>query len=612
MMRNTDNMNRLVYWFGFISFAWVLFAPTAKAQGTYTANSCNYSDVNAVINGPTHVAVNGDTIIVPPGTCAWTSTLTINVAITLQGAGAVSSTSWNGTTTSTTGTDQTTITEDENGKATISLFTTLGNPATRITGIFFSQPTGVKTTTGQLSINGTATNVRIDHCHFLSVSGDKAITVNGSVVGVADHMFFDAPVAVTFDVAFYNGAGWNGGIDPNAYGDPSWADGANFGTSKFFYVEDSYFNGGGSGDCYQGGRGVVRYSTFVNNGGGYGHGTSSGGGRSCRAEEFYMLNFSYSPSHAGAIGHLNGGEMLAWGITASGVNNIVGIAMERILQNEGLNTEEMPAPPNAWGYCGTTYGTGTARTTSGSTAVTGTGFSTSWPTPFNIIIPGAKCTGAYGHLGDTCAVSSVASSTSLTLAANAGASVSSVTYTVGSPWDGGATAHGYPCLDGPGRGKGDLLNGLNFTNRLNMATSTMAWPNQVLSPIYAWDNTYTPPGTGGQGIVVDSTGTLAANRDFYQQCGPYGQSGTCDGSVGVGQGLYSAIPSTCTAGTDLKTGRSAPGVGYWATDQNTLYVCTATNTWTAYYKPYTYPHPLTSGATTRNVNPPTGLAATVQ
>ena len=28
----------------------------------------------------------------------------------------------------------------------------------------------------------------------------------------------------------------------------------------------------------------------------------------------------------------------------------------------------------------------------------------------------------------------------------------------------------------------------------------------------------------------------------------------------------------------------------------TLYKCTATNTWTSYYTPYTYPHPLAGGA----------------
>jgi hypothetical protein len=81
-----------------------------------------------------------------------------------------------------------------------------------------------------------------------------------------------------------------------------------------------------------------------------------------------------------------------------------------------------------------------------------------------------------------------------------------------------------------------------------------------------------------------------------------------------------------TAGRDVITNSTTPGVtagplaslpetcvehqGYWATDQSTtdltgmvgknpatpisgtLYKCTATNTWTLYYTPYTYPHPL--------------------
>jgi len=74
---------------------------------------------------------------------------------------------------------------------------------------------------------------------------------------------------------------------------------------------------------------------------------------------------------------------------------------------------------------------------------------------------------------------------------------------------------------------------------------------------------------------------------------------TFDGTTGVGCGTRAQRPGTCTA-----------GVAYWETDQScstltdytgaspttpiagTLYKCTATNTWTAYYTPYTYPHPL--------------------
>ena len=45
-------------------------------------------------------------------------------------------------------------------------------------------------------------------------------------------------------------------------------------------------------------------------------------------------------------------------------------------------------------------------------------------------------------------------------------------------------------------------------------------------------------------------------------------------------GLLADRPATCTT-----------GVGYWATDTETLYTATSTNTWGTYYTPYTYPHP---------------------
>lgn len=82
-------------------------------------------------------------------------------------------------------------------------------------------------------------------------------------------------------------------------------------------------------------------------------------------------------------------------------------------------------------------------------------------------------------------------------------------------------------------------------------------------------------------------------------CGKYGAA-DCTAS-GVGCGTLAAMQAieTCTT-----------GVGYWATDQScydltgmvganpttpisgTLYKCTSTDTWEAYYTPYTYPHPL--------------------
>jgi hypothetical protein len=168
-----------------------------------------------------------------------------------------------------------------------------------------------------------------------------------------------------------------------------------------------------------------------------------------------------------------------------------------------------------------------------------------------------------------------------------------------SAWDGNTNSSGYPCLDSPARGAGDLLSG-NFPNVINTRTGSIAWPAQVRSPVYLWDNTYTPYGSAG---LISADSMFRDNNDYYQQAASF------NGTTGVGQGLLSARPSTCTAGP----GGNTPGVGYWATDQNKLYVCTATNTWTTYYSPYTYPHPLTAGAQGGTPVPaqPTNLVTTV-
>jgi len=131
-------------------------------------------------------------------------------------------------------------------------------------------------------------------------------------------------------------------------------------------------------------------------------------------------------------------------------------------------------------------------------------------------------------------------------------------------------------LDQPGRGKGDLL-----TDKDPVATSS--WPHQALEPVYAWGNTYNK---SRQLDVGSGYPKIQENRDYYNQKNPF------DGTAGVGVGPLASRPKTCSA-----------GVAYWATDQGEwdsthegpdgqLYGCTAPNTWSFYYKPYTYPHPL--------------------
>jgi hypothetical protein len=128
--------------------------------------------------------------------------------------------------------------------------------------------------------------------------------------------------------------------------------------------------------------------------------------------------------------------------------------------------------------------------------------------------------------------------------------------------------------------------------------------------VYVWANTFTPAGYSTTPIVAGATMTQA-NRDYFQQFGPNGESGTFNGTKGVGTGTL--LPTNPSAYTNAPNCSNAtyPGPGYWHTPSQTLYVCTALNTWTAYYTPYTYPHPLTGGGggTATVPHAPTSLQA---
>src|SRR5262249_27004183 len=99
---------------------------------------------------------------------------------------------------------------------------------------------------------------------------------------------------------------------------------------------------------------------------------------------------------------------------------------------------------------------------------------------------------------------------------------------------------------------------------------------------------------------------IVSNRDYYNAVSASAQTSATspfNGSTGMGFGTVAKRPATCTH-TTAPNGENTGGVGYFATDQNTLYRCSATNTCTAWTLPYTYPHPLQGGG-----GLPTGLAS---
>jgi hypothetical protein len=547
-----------------------MFSRPAAAQTTLNLSDCSQSSLqtewNAMSSGA-YVLVFSS--CAAGGTGTWTTGLSLSVpanvtSVTIEGATTVSCTGTAGTSSyDCTATDNTVI-EDAYQSTLPILVINAGNATVRVTGLTIEggnvgSSSNIKYNPASVVIESSGSStLRIDDNHWNhntyspSLSQGNWIDFQGCGRGVADHNVLDAgnqtDVANVFKVE-------NNCDDNIGYGDGSFFTATNFGSSDFFFIESNQFNGGSPVDCSSGSRVVYRYNTinntflaFVQHGTLYG---TTGNNRGCRAEEVYHNYIEGgNSSPAFTVGEVRNATGLVWGnIVASGFSDFFQAFVDRSCGSAGASCAlgngggDLPTP-DGWGLCGT------------------------------------------GPNG------------------------------TGSNWDGNtSTVTGYPCLDGFGRGYDvQHLNGQQFipgssTGRLNSATGTIAWPQQYLEPWYLWDNQFTD--AYGTACNYDSCGNfflnytpavISTNRDVYLD------NPTFNGTSGTGWGVLSSRPTTCTpgqGGTFYVSPTGSYGVGYFATDTNTLYVCTATNTWTAIYTPYTYPHPLVTGGGGSTLNPPT-------
>jgi hypothetical protein len=286
--------------------------PTSSEAATHNLASCMSADIQANISDPS--TVDGDVIVLPPGSCTWNSNVTIpdTKGITLQGAGS----------------NQTIVTLG--GNRLLLQTSSLRSPV-RITGVTF-----IKTnTTSAIRIVGTARNWRIDHNVFdgggftsghIIELGDGTPNTDAFTYGVIDHNEFTAYGIRGIFIQ------WNrtyGGLDGTTPGNWIWSQPPERGTAQAVYIENNVFNNanGQNGqlvDARWGAKYVLRYNTIFNawisthsgctNHGRnplwveiYGNTESSNGNRPFRAIELRSVsgvvwNNTIGPDHPVAIG----------------------------------------------------------------------------------------------------------------------------------------------------------------------------------------------------------------------------------------------------------------------------------------------------------------------
>jgi hypothetical protein len=535
----------------------LLAARTSRAQTTVTAASCSYTDVNAVINGPTHVAISGDKIIVPAtgSPCTWLSGITINsVGIDITGIGTPNT----GGGTVGAGTPNVTIIEAGAGANNYNQAPANGTALFYFTGLSFGQTAKVEllnlSASGAASLSilspiqfaGTCTvsgcaNIRVDNINFISNTWETPMEAGfiatNDVFGVIDHNSATENASNAPTILQNSYVNWQGAAGDN--GDNSFASPDTFGTIQEMYVENNHLDGvrgsendvGPYGNNNGGARYVVRFNTFFTlsgTGACTAHGTSwTGRQRGQRQVECYYntINGTGCNAYAG----LNSGTGMYFSnsitIPGGGCNNFVDLDIVRF--------DTSPAPAPVWGACGT------------------------------------------------------------------------------GPWDQVFTSTSR-CLDQPGSGMGNLLAG---GTALSAAGSTMTppgvscngaaaptcYPAGVLDPVYEAGDTLAAPGSfpvPPVRVSADGSSTrVLSDHDYYMEVAMTAQTNSTtpfNGSTGTGFGTLANRPS-CSGGC-------LTGVGYWATDQgawNTfdsrkgiLYTWNGSS-WVTKFTPYNWPHPLT-------------------
>ncbi len=417
---------------------------------------------------------------------------------------------------------------------------TLANGSTypmRISGFKFINTDTSNATGYMITSSGTISNLRIDNNYF-----------EGSGYSGSSHiMYLSGRVTGVIDSNTFHNTGY-GVMYPCSDGNAAWATPVTFGSSDALYIEHNTFTQTFSTDLQNaidadtGARYVFRYNTLLNYNTGH-HGYDSDPS-STYTHELYNNYITFDYTNNGVTGSWYTSSRGGTGMIFRNYTNKIGGTTPRSEHTFRLYRTEPTICASYQSCCnGTQAADGNDVVDSGTH--TGADSTT--------VLTSSAAEGWTTNAWVSSAIFNTTNSSSCLITAN-----DATTITCSGGLSGGNSWHatdtfelktGYPCHQQNGRGE-----------------------NDGLEPVYLWSNVNGPLSYGPALAYARSALFIQQGRDYYNDD---------DGGITVG----TSLPGTCT-----------PLSGYFKTDEGSmgkLYVCTATNTWTEYYTPYTCPHPLT-------------------
>lgn len=568
-----------------------------------TATTCSEADVSTAISS----AADGDRVLVPAGSCNWTDLLISNKSIQIIGAGI-------GVTTITS-----TGAPASYGNGAIFTWTlkaTGNTPAgySRMSGFTFKATGGSSGYAGgsMITFAGRSNKLQFDH-NRIELTSTSGIQTWDKVNGVIDHNELVNVSANGNHLIQATHSNWSGTELTNSCGgghgcgDSSWAADETFGTEENLYIEDNTLKnqlghnspnfGGYCVDDRMGSRTIYRFNNVIDCAI-QTHGTETSGRERGSRYLVTMRNvFSWTePNTPSVIANRGGGGRHWDNVVTGNVTAVVDTNTYRYNDDYDASGHQGSYP---WGRCGNK--TVTSMTRSGSTVT--------------VTFP----SGADGHYSNSGgsyqtfsgAVQSeyngtfktyAASDTTITFTvAGTPATPATGTITMSSPFDTADAGYtgGFRCLDQAGAGKSVLFQGSGPNDEgccppaINVETG-----NSALEPILVSNNTE-------DGVVSNlatySLPVVASDRDYYDHNASC-TGGSCTGGIGRGTSLPTACTPTSTSSgpyyvlTNAGTWNAPGSNGAQDTGDadGVFYKCAASNTWTAFWTPYQYPHALVS------------------